>query len=93
MGFIAQEVEEILPQVVNTFDDGYKGIEYGKVTAVLVEAVKQQADEIKQQAEEIMQLRAAFLVQQQEQQRHAKEMSELRAAVVQLQGGRSSTSK
>eukprot|EP00935_MAST-01C_sp_MAST-1C-sp1_P002510 g2510.t1 len=67
VGFIAQEVEEILPQVVNTFDDGFKGIEYGKVTAVLVEAVKQQAGEI-------VELRAALLAQQ-------REMAWVRAAL------------
>jgi hypothetical protein len=60
VGFIAQDVEGILPQVVNAFDDGYKGIEYGKVTAVLVEAVKQQADEIERLRAQVDEVRGAL---------------------------------
>lgn len=40
VGFIAQEVEEILPQIVGTRPDGYKGVSYQSVVPVLVEAVK-----------------------------------------------------
>lgn len=41
IGFIAQEVEEHLPEVVNTDFEGYKAISYEKVTALLVEAIKE----------------------------------------------------
>ncbi|MDP2104093.1 MAG: tail fiber domain-containing protein, partial [Candidatus Gracilibacteria bacterium] len=41
IGFIAQEVEKVLPEVVTTDHDGYKGVEYSNITAVLVEAVKE----------------------------------------------------
>lgn len=41
IGFIAQEVEPILPELVSTDDKGYKAVEYDKMTAVLVEAVKE----------------------------------------------------
>ena len=41
VGFIAQEVEEVLPQVVSTGSDGYKSVDYGRLTPVIVEAVKQ----------------------------------------------------
>ena len=42
-GFIAQEVEEILPEVVNTHpDSGLKSIQdANQITAVLVEAIKE----------------------------------------------------
>jgi hypothetical protein len=40
VGFIAQDVLEILPEVV-ALTDGYYGIKYDKITAVLVEAVKE----------------------------------------------------
>ena len=40
IGFIAQEVEEILPQIVLTNTDGYKSITYTDAVPVLVEAVK-----------------------------------------------------
>lgn len=41
IGFIAQEVEEILPELVMTKEDGYKAVNYSEITAVLVEAVKE----------------------------------------------------
>merc|ERR1719198_678617 len=85
VGFIAQDVEEILPQVVNTFNDGFKGIEYGKVTAVLVEAVKQQAEEMKQQAEEVKQ-QAEEIAQLKEQQQQTQEGRALREAGSSMEG-------
>jgi len=47
VGFIAQEVEKILPEVVFTNPvDGLKGVNYAEITAVLVEAVKEQQKQI-----------------------------------------------
>lgn len=48
IGFIAQEVEAILPELVATDEDGYKSVDYSKVTAVLIQAVKEQQAEIEQ---------------------------------------------
>jgi hypothetical protein len=41
IGLIAQEVEPIIPEIVRTDTDGYKSISYDRLTAVLVEAVKE----------------------------------------------------
>ena len=41
VGFIAQEVEQYLPQVVSTDPNGIKSISYGNVAALLVEAIKE----------------------------------------------------
>jgi hypothetical protein len=42
IGFIAQEFEKVIPELVFTNEvDGYKGINYAEVTAVLVEAIKE----------------------------------------------------
>lgn len=50
IGVIAQEVEEILPQIVNTADDeiGTKSVDYGKITSVLIEAVKELSARVKE---------------------------------------------
>jgi hypothetical protein len=42
MGFIAQEVESVLPMVVDTDAEGYKSVQYSKLVPLLVEAIKQQ---------------------------------------------------
>lgn len=44
IGFIAQEVQEILPEVVLKNDNGQYTMAYGNITAVLVEAIKEQQD-------------------------------------------------
>jgi hypothetical protein len=41
IGLIAQEVEKIFPKLVHTDDEGYKSVAYDKLTAVLVEALKE----------------------------------------------------
>ena len=42
IGFIAQEVEKILPEFVLTNEKGVKGIAYSNMVALLVEAIKEQ---------------------------------------------------
>ena len=39
---IAQDVEKVLPQIVTQSEDGYKAIDYQSLTAVLIEAMKEQ---------------------------------------------------
>jgi len=46
VGFIAQNVEASLPEVVITNGDGYKAVDYAKVTALLNEAIKEQQNQI-----------------------------------------------
>ena len=46
VGFIAQEVEEIIPELVATGEDGYKSVQYANLVWVLVEAVKEQQKQI-----------------------------------------------
>jgi hypothetical protein len=41
VGFIAQEVEKVLPEVVNKGADTYRSLEYGKIVSVVVAAVKE----------------------------------------------------
>lgn len=48
VGVIAQEVQEILPQVVFEQEDGILGVSYGNITAVLIEAIKEQQTQIEE---------------------------------------------
>ena len=48
IGLIAQEVEKVFPELVQTDSDGYKGVAYDKLVPVLIEAVKEQQKEIKE---------------------------------------------
>lgn len=41
IGMIAQEVEQVLPELVSTDQEGYKSLAYSKLTCVLIEAVKE----------------------------------------------------
>ena len=43
---IAQEIEEVLPELVTTRDNGYKAVRYEKIVALLIEAVKEQQTQI-----------------------------------------------
>jgi hypothetical protein len=50
LGFIAEEVAEIYPELVEYDSNGeIKGLAYQRLTAVLVEAVKELSDKVKQQ--------------------------------------------
>ena len=53
LGFIAQEVEAVIPQVVRTDSEGYKAVDYAKITALLTQAIKEQQDIIDTQKETI----------------------------------------
>ena len=46
-GFIAEDVEKILPNLVSHDEEGKaQGIQYSKMTAVLLEAIKEQQIQI-----------------------------------------------
>ena len=50
IGVIAQEIEKILPEIVKTADDeiGTKSVDYSRLTAVLIEAVKDLSAKVKE---------------------------------------------
>jgi hypothetical protein len=47
-GFIAQEVEKIIPELVDTSEDGLKYINYNGLIPVCIEAIKEQQSQINQ---------------------------------------------
>jgi hypothetical protein len=56
IGVIAQEVQEVLPQIVREKGDGYLGVDYEKIVALLIEGVKYQQEEIEELKIEIIKL-------------------------------------
>ncbi len=64
LGFSAQEVETLFPELVMTNEAGYKSVDYSRLTPVLVEAIKEQQKQIeafqqhdKEQQQQIDQLK------------------------------------
>ena len=53
MGFIAQDVEKIFPEMVFTDVAGYKSIDYSRLTPVLVETIKEQQQIVENQQKAI----------------------------------------
>ena len=53
IGFIAQEIEKVVPELVKTNADGYKSVAYTNLTPILVEAIKEQQKIIDEQRAEI----------------------------------------
>jgi lipopolysaccharide export system protein LptA len=46
IGVIAQEIEKVLPQVVQEDNEGMKSVAYGNIVGVLIEAIKEQQKQI-----------------------------------------------
>ena len=65
IGFIAQEVQAVIPELVRTDSEGFKSLDYARLTAVLVEAVK----DLKQQLD----------TSREKQERLQEEVKELRS--------------
>jgi hypothetical protein len=66
-GVIAQEVEEVIPELVHESDDGaiegsdkkiIKSVDYSKIVSVLIEAIKEQQQQIEKQQKQIEELRS-----------------------------------
>lgn len=56
VGFIAQEVEEIIPELVDEDDKGMKGLSYGQLTSVLTKALQESHQIIKELESRIVSL-------------------------------------
>ncbi|MDH3976173.1 MAG: tail fiber domain-containing protein [Deltaproteobacteria bacterium] len=58
IGFIAQEVEAVYPELVYTGKDGYKAVDYARLMPAIVEAIKAQQKEIERLKAENVSLKA-----------------------------------
>ncbi|MBO7146114.1 MAG: tail fiber domain-containing protein, partial [Salinivirgaceae bacterium] len=57
VGVIAQELEAVLPEAVETGADGYKSVNYSNITPLLIEAIKEQQSIINNQQQQIDELK------------------------------------
>jgi hypothetical protein len=57
VGLIAQDVEDIFPEVVANDKEGNKSIAYGKMVAPLIEAIKEQQQQIEALRKEVLLLK------------------------------------
>lgn len=56
VGLIAQEVEEVLPEVVTVDNGGFRRLDYSRVVPLLVEAIKSLSEELRQTKEIVVDL-------------------------------------
>jgi hypothetical protein len=56
LGFIAQEVEPIFPELVYDMDGGYKGLNYSGFAVVAIKAIQEQQDKVQSLEERIAKL-------------------------------------
>jgi hypothetical protein len=78
IGFIAQDLEKVLPEAVVKGSDGYYTVDYGRITPLLVEAIKEQEqtiDDLRRRVTELESLQAQLTVLQ-EAVRHLQENSD-----------------
>ena len=62
IGVVAQEVEEVFPELVNTSEEGFKSVDYGRLSAILIEALKEQNVKINKLENENSIIRKEFAV-------------------------------
>jgi trimeric autotransporter adhesin len=90
IGLVAQDVEKELPELVSEDKDGYKAVSYTKLTAVLVEAVKELKTENQRQKKLIVEQRSQFEKQLEKQRNQFRkqqtEIEELRSMIRALKG-------
>jgi len=83
IGLIAQDVEKVFPEFVAEDEQGYKAVAYSKLTAVLIEAMKEQQGQMISQQQQI-----AVLEEENQQLKTimAEQMQALLARVAMLEG-------
>ena len=55
-----QELEQTFPEFVITNKDGYKSVDYARLTPILVESIKELTEKINSQREELNEIKASL---------------------------------
>jgi hypothetical protein len=86
IGFIAQEFENVIPELVFTNEaDGYKGINYSEISAVIVEAIKEQQKIIEDLKAENNRLKADNEANSKDLKKMREETEKLNARLVKVE--------
>ena len=85
MGFIAQEVEEVAPELVKTSNDGYKSVQYGNITALLVEAIKEVRNKLGELFSNDEELERKVASLEEENEKLRSDMEELKKTMLEIQ--------
>lgn len=56
-GLVAQEVEKVLPNIVNTDNEGYKSVNYNELIPLLLQTVQEQSKKIEELQKELQHLK------------------------------------
>jgi hypothetical protein len=59
IGVVAQDVEAVFPEAVHANSDGYKGVDYARLVAPLIEAIREQQAQIEALRAEVRALKSA----------------------------------
>jgi hypothetical protein len=60
IGVIAQEIEEIMPELVSESAEGIKSVSYGNISALLIEAIKEQQKQIEELCKKVAHLQSSL---------------------------------
>lgn len=87
LGFVAQEVEDVLPESVSRDEDGYRSMTRDAVTPVLVEAVTDQQEQLDEQRSVVEEQRAVIEEQRETIARQREALADLEERVARLEAG------
>ncbi|RZK18730.1 MAG: hypothetical protein EOO43_12295, partial [Flavobacterium sp.] len=88
LGFIAQEVEMLFPELVETDEKGYKSVDYARLTPVLVEAIKELKKENDRIINENIGIREQSAFISKENASIRKDVESLKTLILQVQNGK-----
>ena len=86
LGLIAQEVDDVIKEVVKTYDGemGMKGIRYSRIIPVLINGIKEQQKQVQKQQDEIKELQANLEQEKAENEALEEKVNQLSERVNQL---------
>ena len=58
VGLLAQELKKVLPELVSTGPDGYQAVNYAQLAPVLIEAIKEQQQQVETLKSQVAALQA-----------------------------------